>query len=948
MEKVRELMARAAECGTSGNVQGCKAALEDAAPLLAPVPTDPLDPQRATDQCQAARAALLVGDETLAKRFATLLLEQVAGILKTLLEPDGDSQLRINKLILANLYTRAFVPFAASNAWLDRQPLTGLGAFLAGVVNQVRPELDGAGWSGWPYPEPLASDVRELAARAVVDLGRWLLDGPSGVERAPDAEALGNLALAVLQGGGQRQSAALVASDAHCLIGRALTTFGDFVSTGDRAVAAFEASLAIQEQFGKPDDLATDRSNLGALCVRLAEIDQAFAEGEEARGRRAAAEGKGAISAAALEAARVARCRADARLNRAQSLLDQSLVFYRAHPGRKTIDALINRAAASMKLEKADYAAARADLAEARAIAQDPTLILLQLGQVEIDAGDFAAAERALQDAMSERDRLSRHDRTLLLGSYGKVLYRLKRCSEAFGFLKDALAEVEAAHGASRSSRAYVSALKQFRWIAEAQMACCAELGGTGNAAYAFDIAERMRWPTFLTATRYIALDWRGPPDPRVQEEHELLRVTSSIDLGPPDVLAPPAVDAAFARLEQIWDGLAPLDPDYVAIRRRVPVPANRVADLLDDEVSALIAYCFGEEIEDLAIAWVFRRGAPGPQLISLPCRSGAIVEDVRLLRAATDESPVQTFNAAAARLHSALIAPLGDAILASGGICFVPFGPTHNVPFAALYDGANYLAENRAIVVAPSVAALRWSRRKAEDHAAHRSLIVTATEGATLKEGVVDDLALFEQLARKRLVPLLPTPCFIPKEQATKDRLLACLAPEVEDRPWDIVHIACHGLFETVLPDGTLAPEGVGARLVLTGPKDAVGRDLTALEIATRFRPRGALVVLSACESAVAVAMTNDELFGLGHAFVFAGAGAVLASLWYVVQENGVELTRRFYGHLLDQKNRMSRVEALHQARIETMRRKALLGLIERAVHPYLWSAFQLVGDWR
>jgi CHAT domain-containing protein/tetratricopeptide (TPR) repeat protein len=950
VDKVRELLARAAACGSSGDLPASKAALTEALPLLAPRPAAPEDPQRAVDQCQAARMALRVGDANLALRYATALLDQVAGTLRALQAPDPEAQVRANQLVLANQYARAFVPFVRSNASVERRSLTDLGAFLGRVAREIRPDLDTAGWSSWPYPDALAAEARDLAARAAVDLGRLLFDGPSGSERMGDAQALGVLALDIPGRAAQGRTSQLIAADAHCLIGRALLSAGDLLSVGDGALAAFEASLAIQERFGTPPDLAVDRSNLATVCMRLAAFDQAHADAEAARARRAAAEAKGQIRDAAVEGARAARGRAGARLNRALELLRAAHDFYRDHPARQATGVLVNSAAAHARL--GDLAAARADLVEARGLAvffsQDLTPIHFQLGRVEADAGDLPAAERALADALPGRDRLARDDRLLLLGTYGDVLRKLGRVTEAFGFFASAAEEMQAVRRTSHNSRAAIALLKGFRWIDEALIACCVELGGPEHAARAFEVAEGLRWPLFVASTRYLAMDWRGPPDARLAEERALLRLIRSTDLGPPGVPVDPAIGAAFARLQQIWDGLAALDPDYVAIRRRGTVPADRVAGLLDDTVSALVAYYLGEEIEDLAVAWVFRRDGTGPKMVPLPCRPDVLAADVEQLRAATDATPPEAFKAAAARLHAALVAPIATFLPAQGGICFVPFGPMHNVPFGALFDGARHLVEQRPIVVAPSVTTLRCCRRQDARRRPRHSLLVAATGSMCLNGYVGADLSLFAALARDRLMPLLPDPLLIPKQQATKDRLLACLDQGAGGEVWDIVHVACHGLFETIRPDGTLAPEGLGARLILTGPGGGSDRDLTALEISTRVGARGALVVLCACESAIVVAATNDELFGLAHALMFAGAASVLASLWYVVQAHGVELTRRFYVNLLDAAQPMSRVEALRQAQMTTMRQKTWFGLCEGPVHPYVWSAFQLMGDWR
>jgi CHAT domain-containing protein len=76
-------------------------------------------------------------------------------------------------------------------------------------------------------------------------------------------------------------------------------------------------------------------------------------------------------------------------------------------------------------------------------------------------------------------------------------------------------------------------------------------------------------------------------------------------------------------------------------------------------------------------------------------------------------------------------------------------------------------------------------------------------------------------------------------------------------------------------------------------------------------------LVALSACETGRANVAASDELIGLGRGFLYAGAGALLVSLW-----NGV-----------------SKAAALHQAQ------RSIL-IENREFHPAHWGAFQLIGN--
>ena len=106
-------------------------------------------------------------------------------------------------------------------------------------------------------------------------------------------------------------------------------------------------------------------------------------------------------------------------------------------------------------------------------------------------------------------------------------------------------------------------------------------------------------------------------------------------------------------------------------------------------------------------------------------------------------------------------------------------------------------------------------------------------------------------------------------------------VVPALVEAP--VVHFACHAL--SSLHD----PHQSG--IVLAGDRllDPVG--LARLPLG-RLR----LAILSACETAVYGAQAPDEAIGLPSAFVEAGVGGVLASLWEVLDAGAMILLARFY----------------------------------------------------
>jgi CHAT domain-containing protein len=127
---------------------------------------------------------------------------------------------------------------------------------------------------------------------------------------------------------------------------------------------------------------------------------------------------------------------------------------------------------------------------------------------------------------------------------------------------------------------------------------------------------------------------------------------------------------------------------------------------------------------------------------------------------------------------------------------------------------------------------------------------------------------------------------------------------------------------------------------LILSAPTAGAREDgvLHAYEIG-RLDIRAGLVVLSACSTALGKAAGGEGLIGLTHAFMSAGAGSVLATLWRVDDRSMASLMTRFY-----------RVLRIPGATATEALQKAQLQLIDSLPfsHPYFWAGVATFGDSR
>jgi len=166
--------------------------------------------------------------------------------------------------------------------------------------------------------------------------------------------------------------------------------------------------------------------------------------------------------------------------------------------------------------------------------------------------------------------------------------------------------------------------------------------------------------------------------------------------------------------------------------------------------------------------------------------------------------------------------------------------------------------------------------------------------------------------------------------EEATKTAAIQ------EGEQADVIHFACHGWLDAKMP--------LSSGLILSQP-EAMGKKaseqdnglLQAWEI-FKLRLKADLVVLSACQTGLGTEIRGEGLIGLTRAFTYAGAKSVLVSLWEINDKSTAEFMKAFYQALREGK---SKVRAL-QAAIKKLSQKG------KWQHPFFWSGFSLVGDWR
>jgi CHAT domain-containing protein len=368
------------------------------------------------------------------------------------------------------------------------------------------------------------------------------------------------------------------------------------------------------------------------------------------------------------------------------------------------------------------------------------------------------------------------------------------------------------------------------------------------------------------------------------------------------------AIDRAFAkfcdRLEQ--DSL-----QDAALLCRTDSTLDDIQASLDAD-TALLSYFF---TTDRVLAFVV--GHNSFHAMELPVDEDDLRAQIIDGFRGDDLSITSVMPASIGPLYDALVRPV-EPYLQAKRLGIVPHDVLHYLSFAALFDGEQYFGDRYSLFTLPSASALIYAQglRKPAGDAPQALVLGNPTRDLFVTEEQVQSVA-----ARYATAPLL-------RGQATETSFRSRSSAAA------LIHVAAHGTYDAADPLRTalqLAPDAQNDGRLEVG------------EIYTLDLHRATnLVVLSACESNINDLRTQrslavspgDEVISLSRAFLYAGAPAVIASLWAVNAQPTNLLVDRFYTHL---NAGAVPAEALQQAQIDVR---------ASYPHPYFWAGFVVIGD--
>lgn len=728
------------------------------------------------------------------------------------------------------------------------------------------------------------------------------------------------------------------------------------------AVESNGKQLEIDRRLGPPTEVALALNNLGIDLKHLGRFDEALTSYDEALAIYAQSGARSRMAMPLLNAANVHASLGD----RDQSLEMHERSLRISEETKSLYGQGINRNdIGELYLGAGNLPAAREHLEKALAIGRSAPFVYIELvalehlGRLQLEAGDLEAARGRLDEALKIADAKGYgRQRVIVRGVLARTLARrgdrdgaLALADEAVrqaGALEDPEAEFEAlearaavleAAGAPGAAAAYLHAidlLESLRGrlalgdlrmgVAEPYFSvyegAIRTLVRDEKAAEAFDVAERARARMLL---QLMAV--RGPAGGGQTREAEVLRklreASEALATAPRDARASwqREVDGLTKELAQEEEKVKRSDPAAAAARYALTAPVSRLQSELLHPGRALLAFFWGEE--DIYGWWIEGKSLRGARLGA----AASLASQVDFLASAVSRrSGGPDWRPPARRIFADFVAPLAPG--PADEVLIVADGPLCRLPFETLLprEGAQPWGMSARFVYGPSASvllALRGRQRAPRFEGAALAVgnpVVSAGEGGRAgpaSRSDRDPLPFAEEEARD-IFQLFrgASPELLLGPEATPERWRS-LSPA----RFRYLHFATHAVVSDRHPQQTA--------LLLSG-----GR--LALPEIQRLSLSADLVTLSACDTALGQRVRGEGVIGLPQAFLAAGAGGVVVSLWKVEDRGAAAYMRDFYAQL---KEGRGPAEALLTVR------RARAALPGDEGHPSRWAPFILVG---
>ncbi|HWE60230.1 MAG TPA: CHAT domain-containing protein [Chloroflexota bacterium] len=514
-------------------------------------------------------------------------------------------------------------------------------------------------------------------------------------------------------------------------------------------------------------------------------------------------------------------------------------------------------------------------------------ILINNSAEIDVLQGRLAQAQAAYEDVLAIwRESGGDFEIVEALVNLGDVQERRGLTEEAIASYQQAIAAVESLRSRLKAEEARSGFLATRLAPYERVIALC--LASPDRMALAFEMVERAKARAFIELLANQPL--RPPqavPRPLLDRERSLREALAHLyQMGVHAGAPGPAGERAATledELEDVYRQLRRLDAQYTGLRTVDTLSLAEVRRRLPEGQALLEYFSADQELGCFVIANGRVHGQLLPGLSVLAARAMESPVDATVPSALGVVADPELSQA----LFAAALAPIVDLLAGCADLIVVPHGALHYLPLHALGAGTPLLARHR-VCYAPSASILLRERPQPQSVPQHSCLAL----------GYGGDSLHYADLEARHVAQLTGGMAHV-GEQATAERLLR------EGGAYRALHLVCHGTFNPRAP--------LASGLLLADGK------LDAMTVMQNLRLHADLVVLSACDTGQAQVLRGDELMGLARAFLYAGAAAVVVSLWPVDDLATALLMDAFYrARAALPADRAGAAEALRQAQRE------------------------------
>lgn len=559
------------------------------------------------------------------------------------------------------------------------------------------------------------------------------------------------------------------------------------------------------------------------------------------------------------------------------------------------------------------------------------------LGRLELNNGNYEAAERYLKESIENTENIRRDLKTRVFA---------------------------AAFSASVHERyeAYVECLMRKNKSQPSR----------GLEALAFEASELARARSLAELLRDTQTTGLIGVDPSLAQREKSLRqairttVDETVSLLATDYRKDELdkLEGSLTRLreqhKQVTANLRQANPDYDKIDELTGYSLQQIQNLvIEDDQTVLLEYLLGQ---NASYVWVVTRNSI--KVFDLPS-ADAITAVVRRVYENVSKEPddenSRQLSKATAELAEIILRPVAAElnarrviVVADGALNYLPFqllpNPSaNNEPLVAKYE----------VINAPSASILGQLRQEkqyrglrtkvlaafgdpvfASNYAQYKSSdpveLSAAVRGTRSVEVRADDLdpstiqpLSYTKFELNNLSAIAGSGAFVARGFEASREMLSSM----DLSKYAILHFATHGVLD---PD---KPEDSGFYLSTVDPSGHDQDGFINMQDVYRLSAPVDLVVLSACRTGLGKDVRGEGLIGLTRGFMFAGASSVVSSLWKVDDEATAELMKHFYENMLQKGMRPA--DALRAAQ-NTLRHNP------NWQSPHFWAAFTLQGEFK